>query len=120
MRCQPCGPSTTGFSRRNFLRFGLGASAAAAAGLRLPELIGQDTVAKQKTGKNVILLWMGGGPSQIDTWDPKPGNPKTQGPFKAFDTPIRGMQLSEHMEKIGAQAKNLALLRSVTTKEAAH
>ena len=73
----------TFLSRRNMLK----ASLAGLAGLSLPELMrrrahaastGQNTT----DGKSVILLWMAGGPSHIDTWDPKPDRPlENRGPF---------------------------------------
>lgn len=116
--CPEC--STPGVtSRRSFLRFGLTASAAAAAGVKVPSLLAQETVASAR-GKSVILLWMGGGPSQIDTWDPKPQNAKTNGPFKALDTAVRGVQFSQHMEQLAAQAKHIGVIRTLTTREAAH
>ncbi|CAN5562327.1 DUF1501 domain-containing protein [soil metagenome] len=68
--------------------------------------------------KNVILLWMNGGPSHIDTWDPKPGT-ATGGPFKALKTSTPGLSLSEHMPKIAAQASKLSVLR-MTSKEGNH
>src|SRR5581483_11938899 len=57
-------------SRRNFLKAGL----AGMAGLTLPGLLRHQAQASagKRTGKSVILLWMAGGPSHIDTWDPKP------------------------------------------------
>lgn len=119
-RCQTCAdPVIGGLSRRTFLRFGLGAASAAAAGISVPAFA-QDTQAEfKKTGKSVILLWMGGGPSQLDTWDPKEGQ-KTGGPFKSIETAARGIRLSEHMEKIATQMKHISVLRAVTTREAAH
>ncbi|MBI4564990.1 MAG: DUF1501 domain-containing protein [Planctomycetes bacterium] len=117
--CRECSLPGVGVSRRTFLRFGLGAAAASAAGVRVPLIFGQDTVAESGARKAVILLWMSGGPSQLDTWDPKPGA-RTGGPFKAVETAVRGLQFSEHMERLAAQAKHLAVLRAVTTKEAAH
>ena len=121
-RCNDCAdPVIGGLSRRTFLRFGLGAASAAAAGIRVPSLFAQDTVAEaaKRSGKSVIMLWMGGGPSQLDTWDPKEGE-KTGGPFKAIDTAVRGIKIGEHLEKVAAQMKHVSLLRAVTTKEAAH
>ena len=106
-----------GVSRRHFLRFSMGAAAASAAGF--PVLAqDKDTVAV-KSGKSVIVLWMGGGPSQLDTWDPKPGQ-KTGGPMKVIDTAVRGVQLPSAMEKISKQMKHIAILRSMSTMEAAH
>src|ERR687883_1930952 len=50
-----------------------------------------------------ILLWMGGGPSQMDTFDLKPGH-KNGGPFKAIDTTVPGIKISEHLPKIAKHA----------------
>ncbi|HKR56914.1 MAG TPA: DUF1501 domain-containing protein [Gemmatimonadales bacterium] len=117
--CNDCSAPGVGVSRRHFLRFGLGAAAASAAGIHLPAFAqDQDTVAGG-SGKSVIVLWMGGGPSQLDTWDPKPGQ-KTGGPTKAIDTAVRGIQLAQPMERIAKQMKHISLMRAMTTMEAAH
>ena len=57
--------------RRGMLKAGL----AGVAGLSLPSLLKAQAGGGAKTGKSVILLWMAGGPSHIDTWDPKPDRP---------------------------------------------
>ena len=107
--------------RRTFLKFALAGTAAAAFG---PHLLtrgahARETEAKPAKTKAVILLWMGGGPSQLDTWDPKPGT-QNGGEFRAIDTTAAGMQISEHLPKIAAQGHRLSILRSVNTREAAH
>jgi hypothetical protein len=118
-QCTDCRPPGVGVSRRHFLRFGLGAAAASAAGLHLPAFAqDKDTVAGG-TGKSVILLWMGGGMSQMDTWDPKPGQ-KTGGPTKVVETALRGIHLAHPMDRIAKQMKHISLMRAVTTMEAAH
>jgi uncharacterized protein (DUF1501 family) len=66
-----------------------------------------------------ILLWLGGGPSHIDTFDPKPGS-DTNGPFKPIDTAIPGLQFCEYLPKLAGQAKHLAVVRSLTSKEQDH
>jgi uncharacterized protein (DUF1501 family) len=66
-----------------------------------------------------ILLYMEGGPSQIDTWDPKPGRP-TGGEFKAIATTVAGIQISEHLPGLAQRMKRLAIVRSVTAKEGNH
>jgi len=114
MACNICPGLPT---RRTFLRFGL-AGAGALVGMKPLASLAQDTVAK-RTGKNVILIWLPGGPSQMDTWDPKPGR-KTGGPTKAIDTAVRGLQIAEQMPKIAAQMKHLSIVRTMTTSEAAH
>jgi len=108
-----------GVSRRHFLRFSLGAAAASAAGIHLPAFAQDSGTVAGASGKAVIVLWMGGGPSQLDTWDPKPGQ-KTGGPMKVIETAIRGVHLPAGMEKISKQMKHIALLRAMTTMEAAH
>ncbi|HXU71184.1 MAG TPA: DUF1501 domain-containing protein [Polyangia bacterium] len=66
-----------------------------------------------------ILLWLNGGPSHIDTWDPKPGT-VAGGTFKAIPTRIDGVQLSEHLPRVADVAQHLAILRGMTSKEGNH
>jgi hypothetical protein len=66
-----------------------------------------------------ILLWLNGGPSHIDTFDPKPGRP-TGGPFKAIKTRAPGMMLSEHLPLLAERADRLALVRGMSSKEGNH
>ena len=77
--------------------------------------------AKKKTphARACILLYMEGGPSQLDTFDPKPGRP-TGGPFKAIETSVKGIRISEHLPRLAKQMKRLALIRSLTSKEGNH
>jgi hypothetical protein len=62
---------------------------------------------------------MAGGPSQFETFDPKPGAP-TQGPTKAIATSVPGLQIAEHWTKTARVFKDLALVRSMTSKEGNH
>jgi hypothetical protein len=66
-----------------------------------------------------ILLWMDGGPSQLDTWDPKPGR-ETGGSFKAISTNVPGIQISEHLASIAKQMDKIAIIRSMSTGEGNH
>jgi uncharacterized protein (DUF1501 family) len=66
-----------------------------------------------------ILLWLNGGPSHIDTFDPKPGRP-TGGPFKAIKTRAAGLTLSEHLPRLAERAHSIALVRSMSSKEGNH
>src|SRR5262250_1302338 len=81
-------------SRRNFLK----ASLAGIAGLSVPQLLrSQERAVAQgqptRTGKSVILLWMAGGPSHIDTWDMKPDRPlENRGPFAPIATRLPGVR----------------------------
>lgn len=74
--------------------------------------------AKRKQ-KRCILLWLCGGPSQFETWDPKPGTP-TGGPFKSIPTAIPGVHFSELMPKCASIADKLAIIRSMKTTAKEH
>jgi uncharacterized protein (DUF1501 family) len=82
-------------------------------------LLAQDASAPVAKAKSSILVWLNGGPSHIDTFDPKPGAP-TNGPFAAIDTAVAGVQFSEHLPKLAQQADKLAVVRSLTSVEADH
>jgi hypothetical protein len=70
---------------------------------------------------SVILLWMAGGPSHVDTFDPKPDAPDTiRGPFEAIRTKVPGVYLSEHLPKLALQMDKFSILRSVTHGDGAH
>jgi hypothetical protein len=66
--------------------------------------------------RSIIVLWMNGGPSHIDTFDPKQGN----GPFKAIKTRAPGVEICEHLPRLADQADKLAIVRSMTSKEGNH
>src|SRR5271155_663303 len=92
-------PDCTGLSRRPFLRVGglatLGLSLAEF--LRLRALAAPDRTAPKKT-INCILLWMQGGPSHLDTFDPKPNAPaEVRGEFGTVATTLPGIRVSEHL-----------------------
>ena len=69
--------------------------------------------------KACIFLMMEGGPSHIDTFDPKPGRP-TGGPFKAIRTRAPGLMLSEHLPLLADRADRIAVVRSMSSKEGNH
>jgi uncharacterized protein (DUF1501 family) len=69
--------------------------------------------------KACIVLWMNGGPSHVDTFDPKPGAPGG-GPFKAIKTRAPGLQICEHLPRVAEQAHHLAVVRGMTSKEGNH
>ena len=77
-----------------------------------------DDAAPTGKAKSVILLYMNGGPSHIDTWDPKSG--KVAGPNKAIKTSAPGVMISEHMPLLAAKANKLAIVRGMTSKEGNH
>jgi len=101
--------------RRSFLRF----MAAGTAAMAFAPGRALARAGKSPKAKSVILLWMGGGPSQLDTFDPKPGV-ETGGEFRAIDTPVRGMRVAEVLPRVAAQGKQLSIIRTLTTREAAH
>jgi hypothetical protein len=62
----------------------------------------------------VILIWLSGGPSQLDTWDPKPEAPvEVRGPFRSIATKVPGVRISEHLPLQASIMDRLALVRSV-------
>jgi hypothetical protein len=69
--------------------------------------------------KSCILLWMSGGPSQMDTFDLKPGH-DNGGPFHAIQTAVPGIKISEHLPRVAAAAGDLAIIRSMSSREADH
>jgi hypothetical protein len=109
-------------SRRNMVK----ASMAGMAGLTLPTLLQSRAEAAtlgldSKKSKSVILLWMTGGPSQIDTWDPKPDRPlNNRGPFGVIKTKLPGVFICEHLPKQAAMLDRFTLIRSVDAKFSNH
>ncbi len=69
--------------------------------------------------KHCIVLFMNGGASQIDTFDPKPGS-KNGGPFAAIPTSVEGIQVSEHLPQIAEQVHHLSIIRSMVSREGNH
>jgi uncharacterized protein (DUF1501 family) len=109
-------------SRRELLRRLARGAGVAAVAPSLLQLLGRQALAQEGTParrKKLILLWLEGGPSQIDTFDPKPGAP-THGEFKAIETGIPGWQMSEHLPQLAKSADRLALIRTVTSQESTH
>ena len=105
--------------RRGLLRIGTSAFFGALVARYLaPRVAGAEAPGPAKA-KACILLWLNGGPSHIDTFDPKPGRP-TGGPFKAIATRAPGMLLSEHLPLLAGHGDKLAVLRSMSSKEGNH
>src|SRR5580692_6716710 len=69
--------------------------------------------------RSCILLWMPGGPSQVDTFDPKPGH-ANGGPFRAIPTIVPGIHISEHLPYLAGQMRDIAIIRSMRTGEMDH
>src|SRR5436190_4172106 len=107
------------FSRRDLVRMSLASAFGVAACPWLPRLAAAAAENKKKPAKACIVLWMSGGPSQMDTWDLKPGH-KNGGTFKERGTAVPGLKISEHLPKLAEMAKDLGIIRGMTTKEGEH
>ena len=92
-----------GLSRRGFLR---GVSAAGIGSLGLLDLVALRAEDLQKKGMSVIVLWMQGGPSQFETFDPKPGHDNS-GPTEAIKTSVEGIQVAQHWPLVAEQMKDI-------------
>jgi hypothetical protein len=105
-------------TRRAWLhRAGFGLGALSVAGW-LGSLAAQ--AAGDPRGKRAcILLWMAGGPSQTDTFDLKPGH-ANGGPFREIDTAAPSVRISEHFPQLAKRMKDLAVVRSMHTREGDH
>lgn len=105
-------------SRRNFIKAGM----AGMAGLSLPGLLqARELGSTSGKRKSCILLWMTGGPSQIDTWDPKPDRPlQNRGPFGVISTKLPGVQVCEHLPKMAGMLDKFTLIRSVDCRFSNH
>jgi len=104
-------------TRREFIGAGLAGTLGLAFSPAFQKpLAGEGVKARAKA---CILLWLEGGPSHLDTFDPKPGV-ETGGPFKAIDTTVPGLKISEHLPHLAKQAKHFTIVRSLTSREADH
>ncbi|MDA7527995.1 DUF1501 domain-containing protein [Planctomicrobium sp.] len=117
-----CGSTAHQLSRRSFMgTVGIGA-AGTAANMGLVDTLTSPVLAGElkRQQKNVILLWLAGGASQLETWDPKPGA-RTGGPFASIQTSVPGVNFCELMPKMSQQlSQNTAIIRSLNTKIADH
>jgi hypothetical protein len=103
-----------GLTRRDFLR--VGTLTAGAVGLSLADLaqLHQAGAAGHSDDVNCILLFLVGGPSQLDTWDLKPGAPDSvRGPFLPIKTNVPGIEIGEHFPLMARMADRYALVRSM-------
>jgi uncharacterized protein (DUF1501 family) len=109
--------------RRHFLRaIGLGAaglSASAAVPVSFIEWMALQAAELRKNQAACILLWMNGGPSQLETFDPKPGT-EHGGPTRAIATAVPGIAIAAGWEQTAKVMQDIALVRSMTNKEGNH
>lgn len=105
-------------NRRWFLKAG----ALGLAGLSLPQLLQHEAVANPSNRQNsVILLWMRGGPSHIDMWDPKPDAPvEYRGEFGTMSTKVPGIQLTDMLPKTASIMDKWSIVRSLYHHDAGH
>jgi hypothetical protein len=101
-----------GISRRSFLGIGsLGLT-----GLSLPQFLHarESQPAPRRSARAVILYWMGGGPSHIDTYDMKPDAPEqVRGPFRPGHTRVPGMRFCELFKRQARLAEEIAIVRGL-------
>ena len=112
-----------GYTRRDVLRIG----GLTAFGLTLPSLLQAQTanpqakIGNRKSDMSCILLWMGGGPSHIDTFDPKPDAPQEiRGSFGVLETNVKGVRISDQLPKLAKQMDKFSIIRSVTSPDGTH
>ena len=103
--------------RRDFLRST--AAGVAATGLGLTGALRSSAAELKEQGMHCILLFMQGGPSQFETFDPKPGT-DTGGPTEAIDTSVGGIKVASHWPNVAKQMDDIALIRSLTGREGNH
>ncbi len=94
---------------------------AVASNVSAVDVLAEPSLTQQlaQTDKRVILLWLAGGASQLETWDPKPGR-LTGGPFAKIQTSIPGVEISELLPKMSSRLNETAIIRSLNTKIADH
>jgi hypothetical protein len=115
---QPC----SGPNRREVLRLG----SLGFLGLGLDEWFRLRAVAGGKSDgapkvRNCILIWLAGGPSHLDTFDPKPGaTADVRGEFKTIDTSVPGLKISEVLPNLAKVMNKVTLIRSMTSPESDH
>ena len=108
-----------GVTRRDMLKVG----ALSFFGLSLPQVLAmqQASAAPAQKAEAVILLWCSGGPSHLDSFDPKPDAPaEYRGEFKAIGTNVPGIQLSDKLPETAKVADKIAIIRSLSSNIAAH
>ncbi|MDB5387969.1 MAG: hypothetical protein JWM11_3615 [Planctomycetaceae bacterium] len=117
------GVNSDGTSRRDFLQVG----ALGATGVALPDLLRARTVAaaespgKSISQKSVIWLWLSGGPSQLETFDPKPNNPvEFRSVVGSVATNVPGIEIGGLFPQVARHADKLAIVRSLSHRQADH
>ena len=109
-------------SRRGFLQAGaIGSLGLTLSGLLRNDALASEGKAEDKRANNVILLWMRGGPSHIDMWDPKPDAPvEFRGEFGTAATNVPGIQLTDMLPNSGRIMDKWSIVRSLHHHDAGH
>jgi len=96
----------------------MGATAMGSMGLSglLPPVLADDI---NRNKQQVLFVWIDGGMSQLESWDPKPST-RFGGPFRAIDTSVPGIKVSELLPRTARQMHHLAIIRSLSTKDNSH
>jgi hypothetical protein len=102
-------------SRRTFLR----SVAVGAAGMGLMETLMANAQELRRRQMSCVLLFMNGGPSQFETFDPKPGH-TNGGPTQAIQTAVNGIQLAQGWTNVAREMESIALVRSMSNREGEH
>ena len=116
---EPADSLNSEMPRRNFLKFGMSSFLGLVAMQHLQSTAFAQIEKIAPRAKQCIVLFMNGGPSQLDTFDPKPGTPNA-GPFSAIQTSAAGVQFSQHLPMVAEQARHLAVIRSMVSREGNH
>ena len=111
-----CTPAEHRWSRRQILGAAAGCAGAAGLGTLLRPAMAEELKRKQR---QVLFIWIDGGMSQLESWDPKP-NTVFGGPFRSIPTSVPGVHLSELMPRTAQIMHHLAILRSVHTQDNSH
>jgi uncharacterized protein (DUF1501 family) len=111
-----CKPHEHAFSRRQILGAAAGAAGAIGLGSLLKPAVAEEL---KKHQRQVLFIWIDGGMSQLESWDPKP-NTTYGGPFRAIPTSVPGVHVSELVPRSAKIMDKLAIIRSVHTQDNSH
>jgi Protein of unknown function (DUF1501) len=106
-------------NRRHFLKHVAGSAALCAGSAQFVSQLAAASPNIKKQAKHIIVLWMGGGPTHMDTWTIKTGSPN-QGSFEALKTTADGIEISEAMPKMAEQFKYMTRIESYNSQEGDH
>ncbi len=117
MKCEyACGSTEHGLSRRQFLG-GLAAGMGLGAGFGLSQFVRPAVAAQMAANqKQVLVIWLAGGASQLEMWDPKP-HTETGGPFRDIETSVPGIRIGELLPQTAKLMHHISLVRGLNTSK---